>query len=285
MWLFLKDLLHRGWQEALANGSSTRISVFLLGFGVLALGFIFTAGIEWLTGDRNMAALIAALKSWKSWLGAAMALFVAWVCLFVYSTINVAYHDHQKLLAAEAKNCPQVRSEMERDSDSSVTAQKEKKHRSLPPSAAPTVSAPGGVAIGRDNNGNATVNNYNRTEITYPYDGSFKKTFSGGTMNIIALSAPNTPNPEYTKIQTELKAGDSQGALVDAQKLIAPEPMWATPHILAALADINLGNQDAAKAEDQEARELVPSGYEFEKDYAPHFDHLEEAIKRHEPTK
>jgi hypothetical protein len=64
MWSFTKDLLNRGWQQALANGSSTGISVFWLGFGVLVLAFGFTVGIEWLTGGRNMAALVAALKSW-----------------------------------------------------------------------------------------------------------------------------------------------------------------------------------------------------------------------------
>jgi hypothetical protein len=36
--------------------------------------------------------------------------------------------------------------------------------------------------------------------------------------------------------------------------------------------------------EQQKARELVPSGYEFEEDYDIHFNHLEEVIKRHEPS-
>jgi len=106
MWQFTKDLLYRGWREALANGSSTGISVFWLGFGVLALGFVFTAGIEWLTSGRNMAALVAALKSWKSCAGAALALCVVWILLFVYSTLSVAYKDHQQLVAEAQKPCP-----------------------------------------------------------------------------------------------------------------------------------------------------------------------------------
>jgi hypothetical protein len=108
MWPFTKDLLYRGWKEALANGSSTGISVFWLGFGVLVLAFIFTVGIEWLTGGRNTAALIAALKSWKSWAGATLALLVGWIFLFGYSLLGVAYRDHQDLVAASGRTCPSV---------------------------------------------------------------------------------------------------------------------------------------------------------------------------------
>jgi hypothetical protein len=111
MWPFTKDLLHRGWKEALANGSSTGISVLWLGFGVLVLGFIFTAGIEWLTGGRNVAALKSAIKSWKTWTGAASALLFAWICLWGYSTLNVAYRDHQRLSAAADKTCPKTQEE------------------------------------------------------------------------------------------------------------------------------------------------------------------------------
>jgi hypothetical protein len=106
MWPFVKDFLHRGWQDALANGSSTGISVIWLGFCVLTLGFVFTVAIEWLTGGRNMVALAAALRSWKSWVGAILALFVGWVFLFGYSLFSVAYKDHQDLLAAKGKPCP-----------------------------------------------------------------------------------------------------------------------------------------------------------------------------------
>ncbi len=120
MWSFTKDLLYRGWQEALANGSSTGISVLWLGFGALVLGFVFTVVIEWLTGGLNMAALITALKSWKSWAGAGIALFVVWACLFVCSTLNVAYHDHQQLVAAEAKTCPQIVQERPKVSSNTV---------------------------------------------------------------------------------------------------------------------------------------------------------------------
>ena len=106
MWPFVKDFLYRGWQEALADGSSTGISVIWLGFCVLTLGFVFTVAIEWLTRGRNMVAQAAALRSWKSWVGAILALFVGWVFLFGYSLFSMAYKDHQELLAAKGKPCP-----------------------------------------------------------------------------------------------------------------------------------------------------------------------------------
>jgi len=105
MWPFVEDLFLRGWKEALANGSSTGISVSLLGFGVIALGFFLTAGIKWLQGGRNNASLVTALKSWESYAGAGLALFVAWVLLFIYSTLNVVYQDHQKMFALAGKTC------------------------------------------------------------------------------------------------------------------------------------------------------------------------------------
>jgi hypothetical protein len=106
MWPFTKDLVYRGWQQALANGSSTGISVFWLGFGVLALAFGLTVGIEWLTGGRSVAALVIALKSWKSWAGATLALCLGWLLLLAYSTLSVAYKDHQQL-EAEAQKASQ----------------------------------------------------------------------------------------------------------------------------------------------------------------------------------
>jgi hypothetical protein len=105
--------LYRGWQQALANGSSTGISIFWLGFGVLVLAFGFTVGIEWFTGGRNKAALVAALKSWKSLAGATLALCLGWVLLMIYSTLSIAYKDHQQLeseaqKASQYKPCPTV---------------------------------------------------------------------------------------------------------------------------------------------------------------------------------
>jgi hypothetical protein len=144
------------------------------------------------------------------------------------------------------------------------------------------VNAPDGIAIGGNNYGDPTVNNYSRTEITYPYDGSCKKVSSGASVKVIVNSPPNTPNPLYTKMQDELNARNWQEVVADAQSIEASDPMWATPHILAALAFVNLGDQSSAKIENRKARELVPEGYEFEAEYAPHLQHLEEAIKRHE---
>ena len=60
------------------------------------------------------------------------------------------------------------------------------------------------------------------------------------------------------------------------------DPLWAAPHITAAYAHLNMGDLAAAKDERQKARSLVPEGYEFEGDYAPHFQHLDEAIEQYE---
>jgi hypothetical protein len=106
MWPFAKELLYRGLQRALANGSSTQISMLLLGFGVLVLSFLFTVALEWFTQRRDFASFKTALKSWKSWLGAFLGLFTAWLLLFVFSTFTVIYGDHQELLAAKHKTCP-----------------------------------------------------------------------------------------------------------------------------------------------------------------------------------
>jgi hypothetical protein len=59
---------------------------------------------------------------------------------------------------------------------------------------------------------------------------------------------------------------------------MASEPMWATPHVLAGLAYVNLGNQSSPRDELAKAKGLVPSGYEYEQDYAVHLQHLEEAV-------
>ncbi len=114
--------------------------------------------------------------------------------------------------------------------------------------------------------------------VTYNYDGSQKKTISGGssTLNV------SVPNELVAKIQSEIAAGREQQALLDAQALMRSEPLWATPHVLAGLAYVNLGNQGAAKTELAKAKSLVPSGYEYEQDYVVHFQDLAEAIKRHE---
>jgi hypothetical protein len=132
--------------------------------------------------------------------------------------------------------------------------------------------------IGGSNN-QATTNCGHSSVITiYSYDGSQKKVISGGTISPYF----DGPNPTYLAIQEQLKANRESEALSTAQMLIADEPYWATPHILAGIAYVNLGNLNAAKSELKKARLLTPPGYEFEYDYAPHLQHLEEVIKTHE---
>ncbi len=109
MWIHCKNLLWRSYHLALAEGSSTGISVWLLGFGVITLGFAFTVFIEWLVNGRNMPALKMALQSWTAGLGALLALFVAWVLLFGYSVARTIYLDHQNLVAAANRACVQTK--------------------------------------------------------------------------------------------------------------------------------------------------------------------------------
>ncbi len=105
MWPHFKNLLGESYELALAKGSSTGISVWLLGFGVLALAFAFTVFVEWLRGGRSMNALRMALKSWTSFIGAALGLFAAWIILYGWSLVSTVYRDHVSLVAASAKTC------------------------------------------------------------------------------------------------------------------------------------------------------------------------------------
>jgi len=113
---------------------------------------------------------------------------------------------------------------------------------------------------------------------TYNFDGSQTKVISGGTNNAYLAD----PNPTIVLIRQQLGSGQSLEALTNAEQLMITDPYWAAPHVLAGIAYVNLGKLDAAKVELRKARELVPSGYEFENDYASHLQHLEEVIKRHE---
>ena len=125
----------------------------------------------------------------------------------------------------------------------------------------------------------ATTNCGTAVMITYNYDGSQKKVSSGGSTK----NQVNGPDDLYLKIQKEQHANQQAQSLSDAKKLMQAEPLWATPHILAGFAYLNLGELDAAKTELKKAKGLAPPGYEFEEDYKPHFERLEEGIRRHEP--
>lgn len=127
--------------------------------------------------------------------------------------------------------------------------------------------------------GNQATVNCGAVAVIYSYDGSVKKIVSGGRI----IANANPPNALFLKIREEQISGQLSESLTDAKKLMAEEPQWASPHVLAAFAYINPRNLDAAKAELKRAKDLAPPGYEYEQDYAPHFQHLEEAIKRHEP--
>ena len=126
--------------------------------------------------------------------------------------------------------------------------------------------------------------------VIYNYDGSFRKRISGG--NVIAEL--RRPDPTFEDISQKMQdsatlSAEARGftmneSLTRLKQLIKDEPQWASPHVLSGLAYLNLGKIEAAKAELKAARNLVPPGYEYESDYEVHFRHLEDAIKRHEPT-
>jgi hypothetical protein len=103
MWPFYKDLFSRGWDKGLANGSSTGISVVVLGFGLVILTFVCAVAIRWLTGGRSRESLVNALKSWHSSGAALLALLLAWGILFIFSTLEIAYQDHQTLQRANER--------------------------------------------------------------------------------------------------------------------------------------------------------------------------------------
>jgi hypothetical protein len=135
------------------------------------------------------------------------------------------------------------------------------------------------LSIGQQGGITAGTINISSPDVVYSYDGSVKKTARGGNFQ----TAVNDPNPTVIKIGAEMAAGQQPAALADAQTLMTSDPLWATPHVLAGLCYVNLGNQEAAKSELQKAQTLVPTGSEYEQDYTPHLRNLEEAIKRHEP--
>jgi hypothetical protein len=97
MWHDIKKLIWLAWHNALVAGSSTGISVFWLGFGVLGLSFVFSTAWEWGRSGRNILALRQALKSWVSYAVPGTALAVAWCILFGYYVMKTIYDDHQYL--------------------------------------------------------------------------------------------------------------------------------------------------------------------------------------------
>jgi hypothetical protein len=135
------------------------------------------------------------------------------------------------------------------------------------------------LSIGQQGGITAGTINISSPDVVYSYDGSVKKTSRGGNFQTVL----NDPNPTVIKIRAEMAAGQQPTALADAHTLMTSDPLWATPHVLAGLCYVNLGNQEAAKSELQKAQALVPTGSEYEQDYTPHLRNLEEAIKRHEP--
>jgi hypothetical protein len=222
MWEFVNDLLHRGWHEALANGSSTGISVLWLGFGVLVLGFLFTVGIEWLTGGRNMAALLAALKSWKSCVGAALALFVGWVILLVYSTLHVAYRDHQHFVAAAAKPCISTQAQTSTNPHSGGP-----QHSKGPPNIeikAPVKQGGNGDCQANAVGGNASVEGCNSGPPPLEIKWSVREHEGGNANWKFEKIVTVTPNVEWHPISLavfcdqEVKDGMPEGAFMGLQK-------------------------------------------------------------------
>jgi hypothetical protein len=248
MWPFVKDFLYRGWQEALSNGSSTGISVLWLGFSVLALGFIFTVAIEWRTGGRNMAALTAALKSWKSWVGATLALLVGWVFLFGYSLLSVAYQDHQKLIAAAGKVCPITTRPTVIESQNATKGakiqtkitQKGNNNTAIP------ITIPGTVKQGGNGDcqanavgGPATVKDCGKQDPNKPFvtwlpDGHTYSTLGG------RVDLDDAELPAFGKMIDAEKAGEWSLLLQLSEDEIKSHPEWLTPYAFSGLANWRL---------------------------------------------
>jgi len=138
------------------------------------------------------------------------------------------------------------------------------------PGSAVSYNQQGGITAGTINLGSPSS--------LYSYDGAVRKTVSGGRI----VATAGNPDATVIKIQTKIAARQEQEALSDAQTLIASDPQWATPHILAGLAYVNIGDLAAAKGELHKAQALIPSGYEYEDSYIPHLANLKEAIERSE---
>jgi Flp pilus assembly protein TadD len=135
------------------------------------------------------------------------------------------------------------------------------------------------LSIGQQGGMTAGTINIASPNAVYNYDGSLKRTGSAWNTRL----DHRDPDATVMKIESELTQRREQEALSEAQGLMTSDPLWATPHILAGLSYTQLGNQEAAKTELQKARSLVPAGYEYEQDYVPHLQDLDEAIKQHEP--
>jgi hypothetical protein len=101
MWkAHLLSLLGRSWSLALATGSSTTISAFVLSAGSIILGFILTVAVEWLKAGRTIASLWTALRSWPAYLCAFAGLASLWIAIYVWAVCATVYLDHQSLWAA-----------------------------------------------------------------------------------------------------------------------------------------------------------------------------------------
>jgi hypothetical protein len=97
MWLEFKKLLWMSWHSAMAAGSSTGVSVFWLGFGVLFLTLLVAVALEWILGGRSRQAFTEAMSSWKSYAAPFLALLSAWIVLWGYSIVKTVYDDHRFL--------------------------------------------------------------------------------------------------------------------------------------------------------------------------------------------
>jgi hypothetical protein len=107
MWPFLKDLLCRGFHQAVLNSRSAPISWLLRILGIPVVAYLAKATWDWVQrGERTWAALRSKFKSSDPMIGGAVILLIVLACTFGYSLLGVLYADHSKLAAAEARTCP-----------------------------------------------------------------------------------------------------------------------------------------------------------------------------------
>lgn len=111
---------------------------------------------------------------------------------------------------------------------------------------APHVSAPGGIAIGRDNLGTAIVNppvNPYAPVVTYDFNGAKRTTSKGGSKVVVEVGEEVG---EYG-LMAELHDKKDWKTLAEVSEArIKKTPEWLTPYVFAGVALENMGKREEA---------------------------------------
>ena len=135
MWIqHVRHLLFRALKNTLTLGGSTLAGVIVVGIGGIIFGFGVTLFFEWMRGGRTKAVLLTAIKSWPTYLGTVVGLFLAWVGLYVWTIGATIYGDHEDLVrAVEYANSQMIEWKQK--------CVEQNKNQVVPPTKAPQISA------------------------------------------------------------------------------------------------------------------------------------------------